>query len=118
MGQSYLCSAGRGCIYLGSDGSLYPCTHITRSLGNVLATPLRDIWRDENPVLQEVRSATLDKMKCAPCEYVAECRVCIAESYLENGSFLEPADHACQMARLAQRVREYIRRRYLKAETA
>lgn len=106
LGQCDICSAGRGYIYLRSDGSIYPCTHITKSIGNILTTPIHEIWQDENPVLKEVRSATLDKMECANCEYIANCGLCIAEFYLKTGSFTKPSEHSCKMAKLAHRVRQ------------
>ncbi len=112
-GWRHLCSAGRGHIYLGSDGFLYPCSHIRKPLGNIVNTSLHKIWQEENPVLKEVRAATLDKMECADCEYLVDCGICIAEFYLENGSFTKPDKHTCQLAKLGRRIRNYVNTRYI-----
>ena len=111
--QNYICSTGRGTMYLGSDGTLYPCSHITKPLGNIATTSLHEIWRDENPVLKEVRSATLDKMKCSNCEHLVDCGICKAEFYLKNGSFIEPDEHTCQLAQMSRRLRNYTKAKYV-----
>lgn len=115
-GQRAPCGAGRAYMYLASDGLLYPCSHIRRPLGSIVTESLPAIWRNENPVLREIRAATLDRMKCARCEYVMDCGICIAEFHAQTGSFTEPDEHSCRFARLGRRVRDYVTTRYFNGD--
>lgn len=87
------CAAGHDTISIGADGTLYPCPFLhEHPLGNILLTPLREVWR-RSPVLNELRSLKKKDMAspCSTCRHAAVncCGGCRAAAYNNTGSFSE-----------------------------
>ncbi len=57
------------------------------SAGNVLTTPLAEIWR-ESPLFAELRDESLLEGKCGCCEFAKVCGGCRARAYAETGNYL------------------------------
>ena len=86
-------NSGRGCLagsavcFVSHRGEVYPCGYLPVSAGNVLDTPLHDIWRD-SPLFAELRDPSLLKGKCCVCEFKRVCGGCRARAYAETGDYL------------------------------
>jgi radical SAM protein with 4Fe4S-binding SPASM domain len=98
------CSAGKDTLYIGADGTVYPCPFFKSfPLGNVLQTQLREIWNNA-PFLKRLRGLT-------EADLSEDCRVCVhlgqqcaggcrASAYLTHGR-LNAMDPACFKASIA-----------------
>lgn len=78
----YTCDILNRSLHIGSDGSVYPCSFVRHSLGNIADLSLGDILSSKQAV--DFRSVFLDKENhdCGGCAYYPTCRAgCIAESY-------------------------------------
>jgi radical SAM protein with 4Fe4S-binding SPASM domain len=97
-GKPYSCEAGRGLITIMPDGTLYPCRRMTVASGNVLDTPLRELYF-ENRFFQSLRDRTVRARGCEDCFYEKLCRGglrCL--SYAVTGDPFN-ADPGCWRAR-------------------
>ena len=80
------CVVGKfGCAVL-ADGSILPCRRFALPIGNLLTTPLNDIWQDSQ-VLKAVRKRENLQGKCRDCQ-IESCLGCRALSYALSGDFL------------------------------
>lgn len=74
--RQYHCGAAAGEISLAPDGSVFPCQALMKSefnAGSVRERSLRDIYYD-SPVLQKVRSCTVDRIEtCRDCDVKNVC---------------------------------------------
>ncbi|MBU0929008.1 MAG: radical SAM protein [Spirochaetes bacterium] len=92
------CSAGRDGIYIGSDGTAYPCPFFKDfALGSLVDSSLSDIWADA-PFLGRLRRMTAADLDgaCGDCERLgASCfGGCRAAAWLDTGD-LFGADPIC-----------------------
>jgi Fe-coproporphyrin III synthase len=92
------CAAGTDTLYIGADGTAYPCPFFRSfPLGNLLSTPLLSLWRDA-PFLHFMRTLTEDQVseECRKCRHLGvECNAgCRASAYLEHGD-LHAMDPSC-----------------------
>lgn len=71
--QPYHCTAGDSLLTLRSNGDLLPCRRLPISVGNILETPLRDLYRD-HPILQALRAPHPKLKGCEPCSFKRTCR--------------------------------------------
>ncbi|MDD5712329.1 MAG: radical SAM protein [Smithellaceae bacterium] len=74
------CSAGFSGITIISDGSVMPCRRMGIKIGNVLETPLREIWSTSD-LLWQLRHRSSYQGKCGKCLYWPSCRGCRAVAY-------------------------------------
>lgn len=78
------CGAGREMIYISSDGTVYPCSNLSRSelrAGNIRNRSLKEIWED-SPVLVKIRNInpSVSDHQCVDCEFNNRCHGgCLAE---------------------------------------
>lgn len=78
------CGAGREMIYVSSDGSVYPCSNLSRpefQAGNIRDQKLKDIWED-SPILGRIRiiNPSVSHPACSTCEFSDRCHGgCLAE---------------------------------------
>lgn len=88
------CSAGQTNLVISPNGTVYPCPYLSDfSLGNVLNTPISEIWNNNNGILGKFRNQTQSNLKgkCNNCQHVPEKCIggCRAASYIETGDFFE-----------------------------
>lgn len=92
-GNIYSCSAGDSLITVDEFGNMMPCRRMPIMCGNVLKTPMREIYF-ENPVFKELRSDTCPE-ECRNCKYSCFCKGgAKCQSFATVGSYFE-ADPAC-----------------------
>jgi radical SAM protein with 4Fe4S-binding SPASM domain len=95
--QPYRCSAGNTLITIQPNGDLYPCRRMPIRIGNVLETPLADLYRN-NPLLQQLRDPAQLPHGCEACPHAAQCGGglrCLA--YAVTGDPFRP-DPGCWLA--------------------
>ncbi len=83
---------GKGIVFVAYDGEVYPAGFLPLGLGNVLATPLAEIYRD-NALLKQIR-ATEFTGRCGSCDYADLCGGSRARAYADSGDPLGE-DPAC-----------------------
>jgi radical SAM protein with 4Fe4S-binding SPASM domain len=71
--QPYRCTAGDSFLTLRPNGDLLPCRRLPIPVGNILETPLRELYRD-NPTLRALRDPNLVVKGCEPCSFRHTCR--------------------------------------------
>jgi AdoMet-dependent heme synthase len=82
------CGAGRGFCYIRFDGDVWPCNFIPVAAGNVLQTPLNEIWQ-KSPLLNEFRTSQRKlKDECGNCVDKAICGGCRGRAYAHYGDYL------------------------------
>jgi radical SAM protein with 4Fe4S-binding SPASM domain len=71
--KPYHCTAGDSLLTLLPNGDLLPCRRLPIRVGNVLETPLRELYRD-HPTLRALRQPNLNIKGCEPCSFRHTCR--------------------------------------------
>jgi radical SAM protein with 4Fe4S-binding SPASM domain len=89
---SLKCSAGYTNLVVSPDGTCYSCPYLTEyPLGNLLETPLTEIWNNNSGILGKFRSLTQSQLKgkCRECSHVpSRCNGgCRAASHVTSGDF-------------------------------
>ena len=82
------CIAGLSYVRIYPEGEVTPCPYLPIKLGNILETPFKDIW-ENNEVLQKMRDFDNLTGRCGACEYKAKCGGCRARSYGLSSDFIE-----------------------------
>jgi radical SAM protein with 4Fe4S-binding SPASM domain len=82
------CSAGRGFVYVKSNGDVWPCPFVELSAGNVLDCSFREIY-EESDIFQNLRrrEKTL-KGDCGECRYNILCGGCRGRALAYSGDYL------------------------------
>lgn len=83
---------GKGIVFVGHDGDVYPAGFLPLRLGNVREESIADIYR-EHPVLLDIRAARF-RGRCGTCEYRELCGGSRARAYATSGDPLGE-DPAC-----------------------
>ena len=83
---------GKGIVFVAYDGEVYPAGFLPHPLGNVRATPIAQIYRDD-PLLRRIR-ATDFTGRCGRCEYADLCGGSRARAFAASGDPLGE-DPAC-----------------------
>ncbi len=86
-GRSKGCLCGQNIALIDRRGNLQPCSYLPLSAGNVLETPVKEIW-EESKLLLELRD-TRSHAECGECEYREMCGGCRARAYFTTGSHLD-----------------------------
>ena len=86
------CSAGITSLAVQTNGTVYPCTRLPISLGNVRNEGLMSIWQ-KNSVLCELRLRRING-KCGSCQYKYVCGGCRAATYYQVHDY-QGADPMC-----------------------
>jgi radical SAM protein with 4Fe4S-binding SPASM domain len=73
------------------EGNVFPCRRFPISIGNLLETPLKQIW-EESDILKKLRRRENLKGKCGRCE-MKDCRGCRSLALALTGDFLEEDPH-------------------------
>jgi len=88
-GEPYQCSAGESLLALLPNGDVLPCRRMPKVLGNVLLTPLVEIYR-HSAFLRELRESS-PPTACKSCFFAEYCRgglKCL--SYAQTGRLDQP----------------------------
>ena len=83
---------GKGIVFVGHDGEVFPAGFLPLPLGSVRDRPLAEIYRD-SPVLRRIRAADFSG-RCGHCEYADLCGGSRARAYADTGDPLAE-DSAC-----------------------
>jgi radical SAM protein with 4Fe4S-binding SPASM domain len=82
------CLAGLGVLFVGHSGDVFPCGYLPVHCGNVLQTPLVEIWKNSAD-LAMMRDPQQLKGKCGVCGYRAVCGGCRARAFAATGDYME-----------------------------
>jgi radical SAM protein with 4Fe4S-binding SPASM domain len=100
-GVPYHCTAGDSLICVMPNGDVYPCRRMPIKAGNLVETPLSQIYR-ESDILQSLRDKDRVPAGCRACFFSKACRGglrCL--SYALTGSPFEP-DPGCRLPKVDQ----------------
>ncbi len=78
--------ATNGCC-IDPYGNVFPCVAFRVPIGNVRATPFRELWTAPPPAIRDLLSVQryADLPECASCELVGFCTRCHGDNLLERG---------------------------------
>lgn len=79
------CNVADQSLCIMPDAQVYPCRRLNLSIGNLLETPLKNIW-ENSALLKEVRKRNCLKGKCGACDM--DCFGCRALAYSLTGDYL------------------------------
>jgi radical SAM protein with 4Fe4S-binding SPASM domain len=85
-GRDKGCLCGQNIALIDRKGDLFPCSYLPLPAGNVLTTPVGELWRNSG-LLQELRD-TRTHGECGTCEYRRVCGGCRARAHFVAGSHL------------------------------
>jgi radical SAM protein with 4Fe4S-binding SPASM domain len=85
------CVIGVDGLCIMPDGSVFPCRRFPISIGNLLETPLKQIW-EESEVLEKVKKKENLKGKCGRCK-MKDCRGCRSLALALTGDYLAEDPH-------------------------
>lgn len=85
------CVVGVDGLCVVPDGSVFPCRRFPISIGNLLKTPLKQIW-DESEILKKLRRKENLKGKCGSCG-IDDCRGCRSLALALTGDYLAEDPH-------------------------
>ena len=81
------CLAGIGVVFVGHQGDVMPCGYLPVLCGNVLETPLKNIWTNSKDLTELSDSDALEG-KCGACGFRKVCGGCRARAYAETQNYL------------------------------
>ena len=76
-----------GVIFVSHEGEVMPCGYLPVNCGNILETPLKDIWYN-NADLAKMRDSSILEGKCGLCGYRNVCGGCRARAFAETGNYM------------------------------
>ncbi len=85
------CVIGVDGLCIMPEGNVFPCRRFPVSIGNLLETPLEQIW-NQSGLLQEIRKKENLKGRCGRCE-VKACRGCRSLAYALTNDYLAEDPH-------------------------
>jgi radical SAM protein with 4Fe4S-binding SPASM domain len=85
------CVIGTDGLCIMPEGDVYPCRRFPISIGNLLETPLKQIW-EKSEILEKLRRKENLKGECGRCR-VKECRGCRSLALALTGDYLEEDPH-------------------------
>ncbi|MDO9123911.1 MAG: radical SAM protein [Deltaproteobacteria bacterium] len=85
------CVIGKDGLCVMPDGDVYPCRRFPIPIGNLLETPLTQIW-NESEILKKLRRKENLKGKCGSCE-IKDCLGCRSLVLSLTGDYLEEDPH-------------------------
>ncbi|MGQ9682674.1 MAG: radical SAM protein [Anaerolineae bacterium] len=92
------CSAGRGFVYVKTNGEVWPCPFVEVPCGNVRESPFARIYA-ESPVFQQLRRRErLLQGRCGDCAYRRLCGGCRGRAWAVKGDYLAE-DPSCFIQR-------------------
>ena len=100
---SSACLAGRSYLRITPHGLVTPCPYIPEVVGDVMVTPLREIW-ERHPLLVRLRTE-LPAGKCGACDFRYSCGGCRARALAQHGDLMAE-DSNCLHVRPADALPE------------
>lgn len=88
------CLAGTGVCFVSSEGEVYPCGYLPVSAGNIIATPLKDIWSTSETFIT-IRDVSLLEENCKSCLYTSVCGGCRARAFYTSNGDIMARDVSC-----------------------
>jgi len=85
------CVVGVDGLCIMPGGNIFPCRRFPISIGNLLETPLKQIW-DESEILEKLRRKENLKGKCGTCG-IDDCRGCRSLALALTGDYLAEDPH-------------------------
>jgi radical SAM protein with 4Fe4S-binding SPASM domain len=85
------CVIGVDGLCIMPEGNVFPCRRFPVSIGNLLETPLRQIW-EQSDILEELRKKENLKGKCGRCG-IKDCRGCRSLVFALTGDYLGEDPH-------------------------
>jgi radical SAM protein with 4Fe4S-binding SPASM domain len=85
------CVVGVDGLCIMPEGNVFPCRRFPVSIGNLLQTPLKQIW-EESDTLEKLRRKENLKGKCGSCG-IDDCRGCRSLALALTGDFLAEDPH-------------------------
>ncbi len=85
------CVIGREGFCIMPDGDVFPCRRFPIPVGNLLETPLAQIW-NESEILKKLRQKEILKGKCGRCD-IKDCRGCRSLALALTGDYLGEDPH-------------------------
>ena len=81
------CCAGRGFVYIKSDGTVWPCAFVPIDCGSVRHSSFLEIW-ERSPQLAALRCESRSfNERCGGCAYARVCGGCRGRAYARCGNF-------------------------------
>ena len=90
------CVIGVDGLCIMPEGNVFPCRRFPVSIGNLLETPLKQIW-EESDILKKLRRRENLKGKCGRCQ-VTDCRGCRSLALALTGDYLGEDPHCLHLA--------------------
>ncbi len=82
------CAAGRGFVYVKSNGDVWPCPFVEVNAGNVREKPFREIY-EESTVFKNLRNReNMLKGVCGDCRYRTICGGCRGRAHAYSDDYL------------------------------
>jgi AdoMet-dependent heme synthase len=82
------CAAGRGFVYVKSNGDVWPCPFVEVNAGNVRQKTFREIY-EESTVFKNLRNReNMLKGLCGNCHYRTICGGCRGRAHAYSGDYL------------------------------
>ena len=88
------CLAGTGVCFVSSEGEVYPCGYLPVSAGNIIATPLKEIWSSSETFIT-IRDVSLLEENCKSCLYTSVCGGCRARAFYTSNGDIMARDISC-----------------------
>jgi radical SAM protein with 4Fe4S-binding SPASM domain len=85
------CVVGLDGLCIMPEGNVLPCRRFPIPIGNLLATPFKQIW-EESELLEELRRKENLKGKCGRCK-IKDCRGCRSLALALTGDYLGEDPH-------------------------
>jgi AdoMet-dependent heme synthase len=85
------CIVGKDGMALLPDGTVFPCRRLNIPIGNLLETPLDQLWQ-QSEVLENIRTKKKLQGKCGTCA-ILDCFGCRAMTYALTGDYLAADPH-------------------------
>jgi radical SAM protein with 4Fe4S-binding SPASM domain len=83
------CSAGRGFVYIKSNGEIWPCPFVEISAGNIRQKSFNEIWY-KSEIFNNLRNREkLLKGKCGECKYNEICGGCRGRALALTGDYMD-----------------------------
>ena len=93
------CGAGRTAFCVNPYGDLYPCVAWPQVVGNVLEEDFMQLWQG-SAMLAELRETGFNlSEECVTCQILADCPLCPALSFLEEGDPGATSRERCRQTR-------------------
>jgi len=85
------CVIGMDGLCIMPEGNVFPCRRLPISIGNLLQTPLKQIW-GQSGLLQELRRKESLKGRCGGCE-IKDCRGCRSLTFALTNDYVAEDPH-------------------------